>query len=165
MQDIVKNTMPLFIPTLFKYAKMNRLIKKIDENERLMENLSNLYRSEFRRDWVGRWYTVLNPLVQDMTVDGGTDRRIFEFTDNGLSDKAYIEKWCMDRMFAASNFIKNKELLDIMTYSLERLDNNQNYLFVLKPILFQDLQKTFKRFLVFLGLLLLAFIIFCIVAI
>lgn len=154
--------MALFIPTLFRYVKMNRLIKKIDENERLMGNLSELYRSEFKRDWVGRWYTVLNPLVQDMSTDSGTDRRIFEFTENGLSDKTYIEKWCMDRMFAASNFIKNKELLDIMTYSLEKLDNNQNYLFVLKPILFNDLIKTFKRFAVVTGILLASLIVFCI---
>lgn len=157
--------MALFIPTLFRYAKINRLIKKIDENEQLMYNLSMLYRSEFRRDWVGRWYTVLNPLVQDMSTEDGTDRRVFEFTENGLSDRAYIDKWCMDRMFAASNFIKNKELLDLMTYSLEKLDNNQNYLFVLKPILFNDLVKTFKRFSVVFGLLLIAFIIFCIVVI
>ena len=154
--------MILFVPTLFKYLKMNRLIKKIDENERLMQNLSELYGSEFKRDWVGRWYTVLNPLVQKMELTGmGTDRRIFEFTENGLSDKTYIEKWCMDRMFAAYNFIKNKELLDIMTYSLERLDNNQNYLFVLKPILFADLMKTSKRFFCILGLILVAFLVFC----
>lgn len=155
--------MALFIPTLFRYIKMNRLIRKIDENERLMYNLGELYNSEFKRDWVGRWYTVLNPLVQDMSTEGGTDRRIFEFTENGLSDKTYIDKWCMDRMFAASAFIKNKELLDIMTYSLEKIDENQNYLFVLSPILFQDLKKTFKRFAIGAGLILLAFIVFCIV--
>lgn len=157
--------MPLFIPTLFRYRKINRIVRKIDENEHLMANLSQMYGSEFKRDWVGRWYTVLNPLVQDMSTDGGTDRRIFEFTDNGLSDKTFIEKWCMDRMLVASNFIKNKELLDIMTYSLEKLDDNQNYLFVLKPILFQDLKRTFKRFSIFTALILVAFIAFCIVAI
>ena len=157
--------MPLFIPTLVRYAKLNRIVKKIDENEGLMYNLSQMYGSEFKRDWVGRWYTVLNPLVQDMRTEDGTDRRIFEFTDNGLSDKTFIDKWCMDRMFAASNFIKNKELLDIMTYSLEKLDDNQNYLFVLKPVLFQDLKKTFKRFSIVFGLLLAAFVAFCIVAI
>lgn len=156
--------MTLFVPTLFKYLKMNRLIKRIDGNERLMQNLSELYGSEFKRDWVGRWYTVLNPLVQKMEMSGmGTDRRIFEFTENGLSDKTYIEKWCMDRMFAASNFIKNKELLDIMTYSLERLDNNQNYLFVLKPILFADLMKTSKRLFAILGVILVAFAVLCLV--
>lgn len=157
--------MALFIPTVFRYIKMNRLIRKIDENENLMGNLSSLYKSEFKRDWVGRWYTVLNPMVQDMSTEDGTDRRIFEFTENGLSDKTYIDKWCMDRMFIASNFIKNKELLDIMTYSLEKIDENQNYLFVLSPILFQDLKKTFKRFSIVTGILLLAFIVFCIVVI
>jgi hypothetical protein len=66
-------------------------------------------------------------------------------------------------MFAASNFIKNKELLDIMTYSLEKLDNNQNYLFVLKPILFNDLIKTFKRFSIFTVLLIVALVVLGIV--
>ena len=156
--------MALFIPTLFRYIKMNRIIKKIDENERLMVNLSELYRSEFKRDWVGRWYTVINPLVQDMSFEDGADRRIFEFTENGLSDKTYIEKWCMDRMFVASNFIKNKELLDIMTYSLEKIDQNGNYLFVIKPILFNDLKTTFKRFSIFSILVLVAAVTLYLVA-
>lgn len=135
--------MQLFIPTWIQYRKLRRLIRKIDENESLLGNLSQLYGVQFKEDWIGRWYTVLNPLVRKMeTVDGIP----FEYTADGTTNRSYIEKWCMDRMFAASNFIKNRELLDIMTYRLDRLDENENYLFVLQPILFDDLKTTFKRF-------------------
>lgn len=135
--------MSLFIPTLFRYSKIRRIIRKIDKNENLLRNLSEMYGSQFKEDWVGRWYTVLNPLVRKMEIVEGIP---FEYTSDGTTARAYIEKWCMDRMFAASQFIKNKELLDIMTYSIERIDDNENYLFVLKPILFDDLIKSGKRF-------------------
>lgn len=133
----------------------------MDQSENLVYNLSNLYQSEFKEDWVGRWYTVLNPLVREMkSIDGIP----FEYTENGTTNRAYIEKWCMDRLFAASNFIKSKELLDVMTYRLERLDNNENYLFVLQPILFDDLKITAKRFGMGLLILIAIFLILLIFA-
>ena len=135
--------MSLFIPTLFRYNKLRRIIRKIDKAENLLGNLSQLYGAQFKEDWIGRWYTVLNPLVKKMET---TDGIPFEYTNDGVSNRAYVEKWCMDHMFAATQFIKNKELLDIMTYNLERLDDNENYLFVLKPILFDELKHSFKRF-------------------
>jgi hypothetical protein len=145
--------MSLFIPTLFRYHKIRRIIRKVDEAENLLGNLSNIYGAQFKEDWVGRWYTVLNPLVRKMETTDGVP---FEYTNDGISNRAYVEKWCMDHMFAASNFIKNKELLDIMTYSLTRLDDNENYLFVLKPILFDDLKKSFKRFSILIAILAVA---------
>lgn len=148
----------LFLPTWIRYHRLRKLIRKVDQAENLVYNLSNLYGNQFREDWVGRWYTVLNPLVKDMKSLDGVP---FEYTADGISNQTYIEKWCMDRMFAASNFIKNKELLDVMTYKLERLDDHENYLFVLQPILFDDLKSSFKRFSIISGALLLAFIIFC----
>lgn len=135
--------MQLFIPTLFRYSRLKRLIRKIDSAENLRRNLSELYGSDFKEDWAGRWYTVLNPLVRNMQTTDGVP---FEYTEDGVTNRAYIERWCMDRMFAASQFIKNKELLDIMTYSIDRLDDSENYLFVLKPVLFDSLIKTAKRF-------------------
>jgi hypothetical protein len=148
--------MSLFIPTLFRYGKIRRIIRKVNENENLIGNLSKLYGVQFKEDWVGRWYAVLNPLVSKMeTLDGVP----FEYTPDGVSNRAYVEKWCMDHMFAASQFIKNKELLDIMSYSLDRLDENENYLFVLKPILFNDLIKSGKRFFICLLVILVAVVV------
>ena len=119
---------------------------------------------QFREDWVGRWYTVLNPMVNPLMKDmKSLDGVPFEYTAAGISYQTYIENWCMDRMFAASNFIKNKELLDVMTYQLEKLDDHENYLFVLQPILFDDLKSSFKRFSIVFGSILLVFAVFCIV--
>ena len=138
----------MFVKNLIDYIKLVRLVRKVDRNEQLRQNLSALYKSEFREDWVGRWYTVLNPHVQNMTAASeGITSQILEYTENGLSDQAAIEKWCMEKIFVASNFIKNKELLDVLTYSLDKIDDQDNYLFVIKPIVFDDLKRSTKRLL------------------
>lgn len=138
----------MFIVELFKYRKLRKLIDKIDREEQIFDNFSKLFQSNFKTDWIGRRYTVLNPRVQGIDKDdtSGISSQIFEFTEQGMRDSIFIEKWCMDRIRAASLYIVNKQLLDVLTYSIERIDDNENYLFILKPILFDDLKDSFRKF-------------------
>ena len=138
----------MLIIELFKYRKLRKLIDKIDSEERIFDNFSKLFQSKFKVDWIGRRYTVLNPRIQGIDKDGtsGISSQIFEFTEQGMRDSIFIEKWCMDRIRAASLYIVNKQLLDVLTYSIERIDDNENYLFILKPILFDDLKDAFRKF-------------------
>ena len=121
--------------------------------------------SEFRIDWVGRIYTVLNPMVQKMedpTIGSGV--AIYEFTENGdLSNRMWVEKWVMDHLMAAQRFIQANNLFDLLTYNITRLDENENYLFVLEPLYFKDIKKWTKRFLLELLGIIIAIIILCIV--
>lgn len=138
----------MFIVDLYRYLKLKRIIDKIDAEEHVTENLSKQFGAKFKIDYAGRRYTILNPRIQGISQDdmGTSASQIYEMTDNGFQDKIFIERWCMDRVRAASMFIMNKELLDIMTFSLDRLDSYENYLFILKPILFDDTKESFKKF-------------------
>ena len=138
----------MLIVELFKYRKLRKLIDKIDNEEQIFDNFSKLFQSKFKTDWIGRRYTVLNPRIQGIDKDdtSGISSQIFEFTEQGMRDSIFIEKWCMDRVRAASLYIVNKQLLDVLTYSIERLDDNENFLFVLKPYLFDDLKDAFRKF-------------------
>lgn len=145
-----------FIKYLVLYVKYAKTIKRVFEKERLFKSFSMLFNSEFRIDWVGRIYTVLNPMVQeveDPTIGSGV--AIYEFTETGgLSSRMWIEKWVMDRLYAAQQFIQANNLFDLLTYDITRLDDNENYLFVLKPFYFNDLKKWTKRLLILLAVLL-----------
>lgn len=140
-----------FIKYLRLYIKYAKTVIKVFKEENLMKSFSYLFGSEFRMDWVGRVYTVLNPMVQNIE-DLGSSVAVYEFTqDGGLSNKMWIEKWIMDRLYAAQQFIQSNNLFDVMTYEIKKLDNNENYLFVLKPLYFEDVKKWTKRFSILLG--------------
>ena len=84
-----------FIKNLVLNIKYTRLLKKIYKDEMLLEKFSQLFGTEFRIDWVGRVYTVLNPNIIDDKLDVNT--QIFEYGENGFTNEPYVEKWIMTR--------------------------------------------------------------------
>ena len=135
----------MLIRNLIDYVKTKRIIKEVIKEDDLLNNLSSLfskgdYRINFKQDWIGRIYTVVNPVVQD------PQSRIFEFGEEGVNIKSFVHKWVMDHMIAADTFIKNHELFDILIYNIEQLDDDYNFLFTLTPIAWYDFWKSLKRF-------------------
>lgn len=135
----------MLIRNLIDYIKIKRIIKEVIKEEDLLNNLSSLfskgdYRINFKQDWIGRIYAVVNPVVQD------PQSRIFEFGEEGVNIKSFVHKWVMDHMIAADTFIKNHELFDILIYDIQQLDEDYNFLFTLTPIAWYDFWKSLKRF-------------------
>lgn len=134
----------MFIRNLIDYIKIKRIIDKVIKEEDLLNNLSKLfstpnYSVHFKKDWIGRIYAVLNPIAQDPQA------RIFEYDTNGTNIKSFVNKWIIEHMIAADNFVKNHELFDILIYNLEQLDEDYNFLFTLTPIGWPDFWKSTKR--------------------
>lgn len=137
-----------FLKYLILHIKYTSLLKKIYKEENLVNNFSELFGSEFKMDWIGRLYTVLNPHVSSEKYDYNT--HIYEYNENGLDHSVYMEKWIMDKLNVASTFITNNNLFEILTYDIKRLDNYDNYLFVMKPITSEDCKTWTNRFLMLL---------------
>jgi hypothetical protein len=142
-----------FIKHLILHIKYNKLLKNIYNEENLINRFSQLFSTEFRIDWVGRLYTVINPNLIDNQLD--TNTQIFEYTENGLSNNSYIEHWIMTKLNVAKQFIMANNLFDLLTYEIKRLDNYDNYLFVIKPITFDECFKWTKIFFIALSILLI----------
>ena len=143
-----------FIKYLILYIRTKKILDRIYREENIIYNLSELYKITFKKDWVGRLYAVINPITDIDPSD-----RIFENSAEGYSLKSFVEKWLMERMFIASEFIMNKNLFELVTYHIEQLDDNYNFLFTIEPIVWFDFNKWFKRFLILLGILLITGII------
>ena len=140
-----------FLKHLWLNNKYTNLIKRVYKEEQLLSKFSQLFGTEFRIDWVGRIYTVINPnIIQDKFE---TNTQIFEYGENGLSNTAYIEHWIMTKLNIAQNFIMANNLFDLLTYEIKRLDNYDNYLFIIKPITFDDFKKWTKIFSIVYGIL------------
>lgn len=124
--------------------KYTRLLRKIYKDEFLLQRFSELFGTEFRLDWVGRMYTVINPNIINDKLDINT--QIFEYGNNGLTNEPYIEKYIMTRFNLVKDFIMANNLFDLLTYEIKRIDEYDNYLFVIKPITFDECKKWTKIF-------------------
>ena len=142
-----------FIKNLILNVKYTNIIKKVYKDEQLIEKFSQLFGSEFRIDWVGRLYAVLNPNIVDTKMDYNT--QIFEYGENGFSNSAYVEKWIMTRFNLIRDFVVANNLFDLLTYEIKKLDNYDNYLLVIKPITFDDCMKWTKIMSITLGVLMI----------
>lgn len=150
-----------FIKNLILNIKYTKLLKKIYKDEKLLEKFSQLFGVEFRIDWVGRIYTVINPNILNDKLDINT--QIFEYGANGLTNEPYIEKYIMTKFNLVKDFIMANNLFDLLTYEIKRIDEYDNYLFVIKPITFDECKKWTKIFAsVYSVIVIASIILFCI---
>lgn len=133
-----------FIKYLILNIKYTRLLKRVYQDEDLLNKFSQLFNTEFRLDWVNRIYSVLNPNLSGDQIDINT--QIFEYGENGFSNTAYVEHWIMTHLNAIKDFIMTNNLFELLTYEIKKLDNYDNYLFIIKPITFDDCHKWTKIF-------------------
>lgn len=146
-----------FIKFFFLNLKYTRLLNKIYKNENILNNLSQLFEVRFKKDWIGRVYAVLNPNIIKQKYN--SDTQIFEYNEHGLDNSIYIEKWIMEKLNIAAQFIKANNLFDLLTYNIKKIDNYDNYLFVMHPITLGDCIKWTKRFSILLLVLIVILIV------
>ena len=135
-----------FLLNLYLNIKYTSLLNKIYKDENLLYKFSQLFGVEFKKDWVGRIYTVINPNILNNELDVNT--QIFEYGENGLTNKPYIEKYIMTKLNLIKSFIMANNLFDLLAYEIVELDKYDNYLIVLKPITFDDCKKWTKIFVI-----------------
>ena len=132
------------------------MLKKVYKSENLIQNLSGIFGVQFKMDWVGRIYAVFNPFIKNGQYSN--ENKIFEYNNRGLDDSQFVETQIVETLTIASSFIRSKNLFDLLTYKIKKLDDYDNYLFIIQPITFEDFFKNAKILmwcLVGLGLLIL----------
>lgn len=140
-----------FIKYLYTHIKYFQILNDVYKQEKLLENLTALFKVEFKKDWVGRIYAVFNPHVQDGIFN--QNNQILEYTNEGLSNSSYVESYIMTQLNIAKQFIKANNLFDLLTYKLIKLDDNDNYLFIIQPITWEDCVSYTKKFIIMWGII------------
>ena len=130
-----------FIKYLILSIKYHRIIQKVYQEEGILNGLSKIFKTEFRQDWIGRVYTIINPHVVNGVFDPGST--VYEFGNDNPTQMA-VEKFIMERLNAVQTFIQANNLFDLLTYEIERQDEYDNYLFKMYPIPYIDLKKWAK---------------------
>lgn len=150
-----------FIKYLILNIKYSRILNEIYEKENLIDNLSSLFKVQFKKDWIGRIYAVFNPHIQDGIFD--INNQIYEYDKHGLSNRAHVEAYIMNQLNIAKGFIMANNLFDLLTYDIKQLDEYDNYLFIIKPITLDDCLKYTKLFsllIIIVGLITCGFLIY-----
>lgn len=142
-----------FLKYLILNIKYSKLLNKVYEEENLLRNLSALFKVEFRKDWICRIYAVFNPNIQDGIYD--PNRQIYEYDETGLTNRPYVEAYIMEQLSIVKQFIRANNLFDLLTYKIEKIDDNDNYLFIMQPITLEDCMKYTKYFGIMLSILLI----------
>lgn len=140
-----------FIKYLMEHIKYCKILNDVYKNENFLNNLSSLFKVQFKKDWVGRVYAVFNPHVQEGIFN--PNNQIYEYTERGLVNDAYVEAYILNQLNIAKQFIRANNLFDLLTYRLKKLDDNDNYLFIIEPITWDDCQKYSKRFVILLSVI------------
>lgn len=140
-----------FIKYLMEHIKYCKILNDVYKNENFLNNLSSLFKVPFKKDWVGRIYAVFNPHVQEGIFN--PNNQIYEYTEQGLVDDAYVEAYILNQLNIAKRFIRANNLFDLLTYRLKKLDDNDNYLFIIEPITWDDCQRYSKRFIILLSVI------------
>lgn len=140
-----------FIKYLLMHIKYCKILDKVYRDENILNNLSTMFKVDFKKDWVGRVYAVFNPHVQDGVFN--PNNQIFEYTEQGLVNDAYVESYILNQLNIARQFIRANNLFDLLTYKLKKLDENDNYLFIMQPITWEDCKKYSIWFLILLGVI------------
>lgn len=133
---------------IYNYIKIQKLLNKIYDGEKIEKNLSKIFGVECKRDWVGRLYMVVNPILQDIETGGNT--LIYD-----RDEKVVIEGWVIKNLELIRQFVVNNAMFDLLSYDIKRIDDDENYLIVFKNIYFDDMKRLVKwgGFLIIAGLL------------
>jgi hypothetical protein len=77
---------------------------------------------------------VINPILQDIETDG--NKLVYDINNNPA-----IEAWVMRNLDIIRKFVISHSMFDLMTYSITRLDDDENYLVVFKNLYFDDFKR------------------------
>ncbi len=130
-----------FISNLNKNIKYQRILNQAYEQDQIIAKLSTMIGAQFYKDWIGRLYAVVNPAIKDGKFD---QSQIFEYTEQGYDTTEHMQQWIVERLTMMEGFIQTNNLFDVLSYKLEKLDDNGNYLFIIFPVTLPPVLKYAK---------------------
>lgn len=130
-----------FIKGYFQNRKYQKILNKVYEDDQIIAKLSFALGSQFRKDWIGRLYTVINPAIKDGKYDY---TQIYEYTQEGYDTTEHVQQWIVERLHAIQAVIQTNNLFDVLSFNIKKLDDEGNYLFVVYPVTLPELFMTWK---------------------
>ncbi|MDE7347999.1 MAG: hypothetical protein K2N48_14810 [Muribaculaceae bacterium] len=130
-----------FIKGYLQNRKYQKILNKVYEEDEIIAKLSFALGSQFRRDWIGRLYTVINPAIKDGKYDY---TQVYEYAQEGYDTTEHAQQWIVERLSAIQTVIQTNNLFDVLSFTIKKLDDEGNYLFVVYPVTLPEVLETWK---------------------
>ena len=139
-----------FIKGYIQNRKYQKILNKVYIEDEIIAKLSFALGSQFRRDWIGRLYTVINPAIKDGKYDY---TQVYEYVQEGYDTTEHAQQWIVERLAAIQTVIQTNNLFDVLAFNIEKLDDEGNYLFMVYPVTLPEVLETWKGAAVQTGLI------------
>ena len=151
------------INSIYTYNKERNYIKDTlysDEFKFVLKKYLNL---DVKKDWLGRLYGVINPLID---INGNLDVNsiVIELDDINTNNKEYVQVWIHKQLKLVADLFKINKLYDYINLTLEKVGPEEldNYLVIFDIVSRKNMSNKFKKFIkhfIFYIILVILFII------
>lgn len=154
-RTLTYKTVNVFI-CIFSYIKSRLYIKDTLYSEQFKYVLKKYLKADFKEDWIGRLYAVVNPAVD---INGNIDfgSQIIEFTEDGMSTDNYVKSWVLKQMSLIKSVfnLQQSGFFDYINAEFRHVgpENADNWLVVFdlvdRKILVSSIYKEIKQILLY----------------
>lgn len=146
-----------FIKYLALYIQYYRALRTAYHDENLVKRLGETLDIKFKVDWIGRIYGIFNPNLKNGKFD--VNNPIYSYNERGLDTEEFVKVYIMTKLNAIQNFVDTNTLFELVGYEIRRLDNYDNFLFIIKPLPYDNLVKWLKLLPIPLAIIVVAVIL------
>lgn len=146
-----------FIRSWYTYGKDKRLISDTLYSKAFNLVLKKYLKTDFRKDWIGRLYGVVNP---NLNEEGKYDFNsvIIEIDGDNTNNNEYVKNWVYRQMALVSQLFKIEKLYDYIDIDFKHVgpENMDNYLVIFDIVsrkIFAQSVKDLIKHIVFLAIL------------
>ena len=134
-----------FIKSIFIYNKERNLIKDTFYSNQFKLVLKRYLYLNVDKDWLGRLYGVINPLI-DINGKFDVNNVVIELDDNNTNNDNYVKNWLHKQLKLISDLFKIHKLYDYINMEIRKLDNIDNYLVIFDIVARKEMSSSFKKF-------------------
>lgn len=136
------------ISSLYKYSKDYSLISDTLYSDEFKLVLKRYLNADFDKDWIGRLYAVINPVV-DINGKVNFNNVIIELDGDNTNSNEYVKNWVYRQMQLIGNLFKIEKLYDYIYIEFKHVGpkEHDNYLVIFDISSRIDFVENLKKFL------------------
>ena len=157
IKNIVKNICSLtltykffnLLHSLYVYLKDLNYIGDTFYSEAFKKVLKEYVNIEVERDWIGRLYGIINPLI-DINGRFNVNNMVVVLDEDNTNNNDQVQYFVHKQLSLISELFKIEKLYDYINLSFEHVgpENADNYLLIFDIISRKVLANNFKKFLI-----------------
>ena len=137
------------LKSLFQYIKDYDIISESLYSDAFHIVLKKYLNKDFKKDWIGRLYAVINPNI-DINGNLNFNNTIIELDDNRTNNEMYVHNWIYKQLRLIADIFKIENMYSYISLAIEHVGpkNADNYLIIFDITSRIELFKHIKKFVI-----------------